>query len=571
MAISKVKLDQLVTASTEHYAQMHALMHDLDAYYKQEVRIAAQLPDNVRVHKSSKATYIIDSLRDQIRADEPVVVFHERGISAKAKSHKALMEMWGGAMLRRIREVGLSDPTSQAPHDLLLRGAACWKLMLTPLALGKRPVETSKKNWEEERAYAFPFLVKSVDPLLLLPSPGSNELVYVIEKQLRRVMDVRRKYPGWRDLLNKERDKGPLAEVTWVEYWSDEDYVVEADGDRVIEEGNPYDLIPYIFRYSGLGRADADGDPKWLARGILAALEGELEAEVEIKTAMRAAWMFSVFPRVNAPGANAAQVAKDLQKGPGAVLTPSPGLEYTWMEQPPVNQQMMDFLTKVESAIDLVVPPALTQRAADYGIHQALLIGQALKIVSPVRKTFNSMGTELLNKMTRLAQKFSLTMNVSGDAKETEKERMVRGPDFTHPHFEVTFEATDPAEDDRRMLAALAVKREPGLISRRTYIERFMKGVIPNPVEEETQIMAEGLADQLLASGVLLQELMARWQLQQQTQQMQGTEGRLQAEMQQQAAGAIGLTEERARGIEEVAGVSPLPTAGAQEVMSEGV
>lgn len=562
------ELADLITANDNHYSQMHQHMRDMDTYYKQEKRIKAELPEGVRVHKSSKATYIVDSLRDQIRADEPVIVFNERGISAAAMSHKALMEMWGQAMLRRIRETNILDPTSQAPHDLILRGAGCWKIMLSPTVLDSKPGGMSRKDWEDEKAHTFPFLVRAIDPLLLYPSPGSAPLTYMIEKQSRRVLDMTGKYPAWRD-PKKKKDKGPLATVEWVEWWTDDRYVVEVDGDRIKDEMNPYGFIPYIFRYSGLGRADADGDPKWLARGILSALDGELEAEVEIKTAMRSRWLFSTWPILMAPGADAQEVARQLSKGAGAVVTPIPGQEYKWLTQPEPNQQMMDFLVKVEGAIDLVVPPSLTQRTADYGIHQALLIGQALKVVSPVRKTFNSMGTELLNKMAKLAHKFDISMNVAGTGLEVGKERMTRGRDFKNPHFEVSFEATDPAEDDRRMLAALAVKREPGLISKATYREKFLKGVIPNSEEEDVKIMSEGISDQMLASGVLLQALMARWQTSQQTEQMTGTAGQLQADLSAQTKGAVDLTEERARNIEGVAGVSPLPTKLGQEVLGE--
>ena len=64
---------------------------------------------------------------------------------------------------------------------------------------------------------------------------------------------------------------------------------------------------------------------------------------------------------------------------------------------------------------------------------------------------------------------------------------------------------------------------------------------------------------------------MQRWQLQQQTVQMQETAGQLQQGMQQTAEGALSLTEERARSIEGVAWVSPLPMEQGREVLAEGV
>ena len=166
-----------------------------------------------------------------------------------------------------------------------------------------------------------------------------------------------------------------------------------------------------------------------------------------------------------------------------------------------------------------------------------MLIGQALKIISPVKKALNSMGTEVLNKFSHLMNWFELPMTVNGPRKGA-AERMVRGKDFTHHQFEVTFDATDPSEDDRRMLSALAVKREPGLISRATYRERFLKGVIPNGEEEEEKIMAEAVGDQLVQSGMLVQQVMAQLQQQEQQQNAEATSQGLAGQLMGAAGGA---------------------------------
>ena len=198
---------------------------------------------------------------------------------------------------------------------------------------------------------------------------------------------------------------------------------------------------------------------------------------------------------------------------------------------------MMEFLGSIDESIRRTIPAALMERQADAGIHQAMLIGQALKIISPVKKALNAFGTELLNKLSHLMGWFELSTSVNGP-REGSSERMVRGKDFTHHQFEVTFEATDPSEDDRRMLSALAVKREPGLISRATYRERFLKGVIPNGEEEEEKIMAEAVVDQLVQSGMLVQQVMAQLQAQEQQDNAQATAEGLAGRMQQMAGGA---------------------------------
>ena len=532
-------LDDILSASDRFYSEAHQQMTDADRLYNQDFYLNIDLPENIAVHKSSKATQIVDNLRDQIRVDEPVVVYREKSPKQKDQEHKAMMEVWGQNMLAQLSQAGMIDPLGQAPHDLILRGAACVKIIVREDSLDDKPAKVSKRAWESEMSHKPHFLLKPVDPLNCYPSPG-NELTYMVEKQTRRVIDIRESYPHWTDpkakKLSKNLTDNPLREVEWVEFWTRDEYVVEVDGDRIIEKPNPYGIIPYVYRYSGLGRYNADGNPKHLAVGILHSIQGELEAEIEIKTAMRAAWQYHVFPRLLTTD-DPSQVAQQFQKGPGAVIKHSPERPPEWLESPPPNQHMMEFLGSIDESIRRTIPAALMERQADAGIHQAMLIGQALKIISPVKKALNSIGTELINKLSHLMGWFELPMSVNGP-REGSSDRMVRGKDFTHHQFEVTFEATDPSEDDRRMLSALAVKREPGLISRATYRERFLKGVIPNGEEEEEKIMAEAVVDQLVQSGMLVQQVMAQLQAQEQQQNAQATGQGLAGQMMDRAGGA---------------------------------
>ena len=532
-------LDDILSASDRFYSEAHQQMNDADRLYNQEFYLNIDLPENITVHKSSKSTQIVDNLRDQIRVDEPVVVYREKSPKQKDQEHKAMMEVWGQNILAQLSQSGMLDPLGQAPHDLILRGAACVKIIVREDSLDAKPPKVSKRAWESEMSHKPHFLLKPVDPLNCYPSPG-NELTYMVEKQTRRVIDIRESYPHWTDpkakRLGRDLTDNPLREVEWVEFWTRDEYIVEVDGERIIDKPNPYGIIPYVYRYSGLGRYNADGNPKHLAVGILHSIQGELEAEIEIKTAMRAAWQYHVFPRLLTTD-DPSQVAQQFQKGPGAVIKHSPERPPEWLESPPPNQHMMEFLGSIDESIRRTIPAALMERQADAGIHQAMLIGQALKIISPVKKALNSIGTELINKLSHLMGWFELPMSVNGP-RDGASERMVRGKDFTHHQFEVTFEATDPSEDDRRMLSALAVKREPGLISRATYRERFLKGVIPNGEEEEEKIMAEAVVDQLVQSGMLVQQVMAQLQAQEQQQNAQATGQGLAGQMMDMAGGA---------------------------------
>ena len=85
------ELDDILSASEHFYGDAHTQMKVSDGLYNQNFAMGIDLPENIGVHKSSKATQIVDNLRDQIRVDEPVVVYREKGPKQKDQEHKALM------------------------------------------------------------------------------------------------------------------------------------------------------------------------------------------------------------------------------------------------------------------------------------------------------------------------------------------------------------------------------------------------------------------------------------------------------------------------------------------------
>ena len=294
----------------------------------------------------------------------------------------------------------------------------------------------------------------------------------MIEVQDRRVMDIWESYPGWSDpkakKLSKTQRENPLRPTNWVEYWSwvaDPEtgqfegwYIVEVDKERIIEMPNMLMRVPYTYRYSGMGRANDDGDPSELAVNILGLMDGELEEEIRIKTAMSAQWQFHVFPVLEVKGLTAKEAQGMLQTGPGAILELPTGVgEAKWLEREAPNAQMLEFLAAIEKNMSQKVSPSLAGgQTADFGIHEALNIGQALKVTQGPRNSLNYMGGQLLDGLAGLMEDFGISMNVHGALDKVEKDRMVTGANFKHRKFSVEFEATDPSENDRRMLALLA-------------------------------------------------------------------------------------------------------------------
>lgn len=121
------------------------------------------------------------------------------------------------------------------------------------------------------------------------------------------------------------------------------------------------------------------------------------------------------------------------------------------------------------------------------------------------------MGTDLLNGMAHMMSELGLTMNIRG--KQDTQERMASGGKFKHYNFRVEFESVDPVENDRRMLSGLALRRDRAdglpLISRHTFMDKYMKGIVDDPDEEDVLVISEAVLAQLVSSGVLSEAALA--------------------------------------------------------------
>ncbi len=522
-------LKDLNTELKKHYETMHTSMKVDDDWYNQVTSVAGMfVPLEIPIHFPSTATNIVDNMRDQVGTDEPVIEFSTLSNDENELAWGVTMARWGLDRFEWIRNWSLQDAFEQAKQDLLLRGAGVIKISINEEVLPDPPMRSefkgkgSKEAFNEAvRAYEAkkqlnePFIVRAIDPLDIMIAPGSlTRPSYVLEHQIRRVVDMSTEYPTWPDPYKKELIEAgnefdannPLREVEWLEYYSAEHYIVTVDGETIIDMPNPYGFVPYIWEYSGLGRSHSDGDPGHLARGLLSTIHGELQAEVRVKTAWDAQWQYHVFPTLLVKKA-AEAAAKQMSVGPGRIM--EWGIlgdeKPEFLTVPPPDENMIVFLERIEQAISRQTATVLSDpgsSGSEFGILEALKIGQALKAVQPVIKTLNRMGAQTLGIMARLSKvrNLSFTVKVSGGNKKT-----ITGDRFKDfDHFKVDFESIDAAENDRRMLIGSNLYTHE-LITKRTFHKKFGKSIVDDPDEEMQWMIVEGIVKQMMESGMILE------------------------------------------------------------------
>ena len=508
--LGKGDVREIYRSLETYYANMHQHMHRAERMYKKDFSNLSDIPYEIRIFESATGSNIIESFRNQIKTDQPTVIFRPPTRSKRDESHAILLQRWGQAQLRQEQINSRVDPTLVCAFHLLLRGAACKKVIVdVDMVMPPPPKKgtAAYMDWEFKARQTWPFVTRAIDPLSVFPAPNDRRpLDYIIEKQTRTAGEIKRMYPEWMD---KEGGRNPARRVEWLEYWSEDEYVCEADGGVVFSRENPYGFVPYIFEWSGLGADNWDNDPSNLAVGVMDNILGELEQEVRLKTAISVQTQMHVFPPILTTD-DPLTVAQQFGVGPGKVIQHKPGYPPDYMRYPEPNENLYRFLATIHANIARLDSAALSggrEPGVDYGVLQAQMIGQSLKAIAPVVSTIDRIGTQTLNIMSRLSNHLDLHQVVSG-MQEMGGDR-VMGSDFKHENFEVTFEVVDPAENDRRLLVGMSLRRN-GDLSQQTLWEKFAKHVVEDAEEEVTRLLEEKVLVNLVESGALTQIVLSR-------------------------------------------------------------
>lgn len=520
------QLEALWMQQRAFYANAHGKMGTTQGLYEGNFDwLADMVPSGVDIHRPSTASSIIDHFRDNVRVQRILPERDEWGTSQEARSKRALLLRLDSYIINRIRKEAPVDPFSQVIFDMSLRGAACWKVTFESHKWPVSPEELPKdmrEHWREERGMVWPFKVTPVDPLAVMPAPGGDwPIPWIIEHQKRTAWEVKFRYgDDWKDDQGKLLD--PASTVDWVEFWSAPWfigktwypgwYIINVDGKEIIGVENPYGVVPYAFEYSGMGRLDRSGDPAHLAVNLIEKAQNELKSEAALKTAMDAVWQFTAFPRLmTTEDARVVKAKWDLSAG-GILQVKGlkEGERPEWMTQPQIDSAMWNFLPVVSRSIERStfssVLEGQRQPGVDFGYLQALLVGQASlrkdNIIGMASRLF-ARGVSVVERMMR---HMDIGPIVLGPGSQGEKNRTIT-PEEIGNRFDlnVRIEASDPAEQDRRMLSWLSPLRA-GVIGKRDYLEHGM--MMDNPDEVLARYYAEQVVEQIILSGAVAQEIL---------------------------------------------------------------
>lgn len=519
-----------------------------DLFYEQNSEALARehLPEDIEIYKSALATDVVDQVSDQLRTDEPSVIFGAITNSDKEMKRKARLEGWGKQTIIDDQFGQDIDAFSQGGKDLALRGEGIIK-RLHNTNLSDEPVlsdfkgrgrrdnfKEAKQKWQAEMAATSPLLpARAIDPLTcFIPPNAVNPLPYIIEHQRRRQIDIWDDYPDWQNELAakvwmqdgkeltvpKDELNDPLREVDWLEYWSKDRYIVIVDGIELFDKENPYGFVPYAHNYSGMGRSDARASSANKAASILSKIRGELLSEIILKTIMFELSQSYVFPRIRVPEGREDIIKSEM--GHRGILTydennPRGPDAIQWLDPIPINPAVSGFLAEAQNAIARRVNPILSGQGnqdSEFGVLEALRIGQATKGIQEITTNLNRLATASLRQAAQMIIALDLKVTVTATAHNGGSDFVMKPVDLkTYKQLSVEFDAIDQLEQTRRQQAGMTLFRG-GAITRRTYHTKYLDDVIDDAIEEETQFGVEAAEAAFYQSEQFMQWAIAHHQ-----------------------------------------------------------
>jgi hypothetical protein len=522
-----------------------------DLFYEQNSEALARewLPADIPIYKSALSTDVVDQVSDQLRTDEPSVIYGALTNSDREMERKSRLEGWGKQIILDDQEGQDIDAYSQAGKDLALRGESVIK-RLHNTNLPKEPTlnqfkgrgkrenfREAHQKWEAEMATTSPLLpARAIDPLnIFIPPNAVNPLPYIIEHQRRRQTDIWDDYPDWQSKLaakvwmedgkemtvSSDELNDPLREVDWLEYWSKTRYIVIVDGIELFDKKNPYGFVPYRHRYSGMGRTNRDSSSAAKAASILSKIRGELLSEIILKTIMFELSQGYVFPRIRVPEGREEIIRGEM--GHRGILTYDPNDpkgpdSIKWLDPIPINSAVSGFLAEAQNAIARRVNPILSgqgQQDSEFGVLEALRIGQATKGIQEITTNLNRLATGIIRQAAQMVIALDLKMTVTATVENGGKNFTMKSSDLkSYKQMEVHFDAIDALEQTRQQQAGMTLYRGEA-ITRRTLQTKYLNDVVENVGEEEIQFGVEAASRAFYGSEQFMQ-----WAIQHHTAQL---------------------------------------------------
>ncbi len=489
----------------DYHSTRTALQIEENNYYLDTFGVP-QMKHPQYISRTGTSAWLVDGPASHIVTRNPQAFVKPKKTTQSARDSafavNALLNYWAQRILMQIPQ-----PYKEFVKKLLLRGDA-W---LHPIL---------NERWSKDDILSLPVLFPVPDPLNVYGSPKEEYGIpeYVIVEYQRTPWEVMQKYPGWSNPKNAGIDKEKKNTVDWWEYWDKDVRYFSADDESILKGGiqkNVYGFNPWVHAYSGFGDTSPEGKPEFLAVGRLRRVKDLLLQECAINSDIDSTLHKFARPKVDLilPAGSefdVGQIQEAYDMGAGAfnVLPLPEGAKFGEDTRILPTQEAFQHFYNIRTRIAQEAPPIMAGLPSGSSGRQEDIVGYHFirrfdSVIESTEVAFAkalNMGMEILKVVPGF---LPITQWLEVDGKKGEKKITEADLDNT-TDCKIALKAADPIEDDRKLMAGRALKKE-GLIDWETFLIEHA-GKTP---ERANEIIEKTIAEMVILNNPILFQALA--------------------------------------------------------------
>lgn len=283
----------------KHYSKLRAAYDKDERYYslgfQGELNIPAEFKKDIVILPTARD--VVDTGVNHTNVRNARVFTNKKGYtsrndsgsSKKADETSEMLRKLGLGVIHGINVEARISPAHEGAKDYWKHGLACFKTVWDADRWVDKP---EMEDGEDEKTYAkridtwrssqhltMPIVIKAISPYHIMPDPYTGGDYYVIEWYQRKLYDIKRIWPRFKDKKGRQPDEMVEVFSFWTDKYRAEVIITSDKGDTLAGEmllripggvvEHKYGFNPYTLIENGLGSRDKDNTPEKRYVGLL--------------------------------------------------------------------------------------------------------------------------------------------------------------------------------------------------------------------------------------------------------------------------------------------------------------
>ena len=488
----------------EYFRAFHKQCEQADTYYNGQNAVPVPRELSMDPIRPATARTIVDVATDHVDVANPSFFVPEPSARAKDRAER-LKKFYQGAWMQVPEAI-----KQMAVKHSVIYGVGFTKTIFADDLWPDVPLlgdYDSEEAWKEAmrrhqqlRNVVFPIRVNVVNPKNVIWDDSALGMKWTIEHYSAQVRQLKARYPEW------QTAKRGAEMATWTEYWDGRWYMFLADDVPVwgpYEHG--YGFNPYVAVVPATSVDYDTGRPELRYRGMLTPVLNLLDAEARIITQMEAIMRQYAWPTMDFGGPNRVEAENVMDAYQIFAAKNYVGrVEVKRSDRPVPPQELFSELTMVQTLIEDATFPNVVRGIRPTGVST----GFGVSVLAGMgRLRFSSYAQGMARAMSEINQRFAMLVESPKIGRITVRARseihsfdqQITAEDVSGFYEnKVVLKAEAPEEREREAILAERLWSR-GMIS---LFEAQRRSGITNPLEEQMQMKAERILEQLLPEQV---------------------------------------------------------------------